>query len=156
MESNITRTPNIGPAIICMLKTIIYVLFLLPYDLWVQSVNRLAALENTKGYEVGERKSHWPLLSYQYHLTFEYCFDIITILVPVYLLVAFIVLLFKTNFGIIILTLYGVYMSSVAIQLIRDFIQLVFIAPIRKFVSWLNKPAQYLDIKMDQDLKVKK
>ena len=106
---------------------------------------------------MGERKSHWPLLSYQYHLTFEYCFDIITILVPVYLLVAFIVLLFnKTNFGIIILTLYGVYMSSVAIQLIRDFIQLVFIAPIRKFVSWLNKPAQYLDIKMDQDLKVKK
>ena len=51
-----------------------------------------------------------------------------------------------TVFGAFFGTLIAFYYMPIYIAIFRDLVQLFIIAPIRKFVSWLSKPAQYIDI----------
>jgi hypothetical protein len=52
------------------------------------------------------------------------------------------------GFGGFLLILIGSYYAPLGLSLLRDIVQLS-ILPLKKFLSWAKKPAQYMDLKIE-------
>ncbi len=148
---------NVVAALLYFLTSLVYVLFVCPFSFWVAAVNRLATERANCRIDVIRNSSRWPYLSFCKRVFFEFAIDGFTFVGWFAgIIVAFIALIsgfagglgmasFVPCFGILV----GSYYLPVALALLRDLVMLLLL-PFGKFLSWVSKPAQHLDIDMNK------
>lgn len=144
---------HLGPAVSHSLYSIVYILFIIPFDLWVKAVERLAKQKESGVLNISGITSPWPLLSFIKTLLFEFLFDFWTFIT--YFIGAMVAIFlfmmglkegeFVAGAGMFVATLIGTYYTPLYYAWARDLCQLSLL-PIQKLISWFRKPAQHLDL----------
>ena len=157
---------TIVSAFLHILKQLAYVLFIMPIDLWKAALKRLAQQHDSKALTISEIKSPWPIFSFIKRWIFEFLFDLMITILPfvaIYNITysyvdylagphAFSTFGFKfKEFIYFLLSLWYVpYGIMLVVSLLRDLFTLL-LMPFRKFLSWVRKPAQHLDLTIDKE-----
>lgn len=150
-----------GPALQQALLGLLHLL-LIPFNLWKKSVTRLAHYKENKSLVMANIHTPWPFLTFIKRFTCDFLLDLFTFLSYFVLLIIHIkdtVELADNSWietsevmKVFFLGLVAIYLAPVSFALTRDFIQLLLL-PIRKFISWGSKPAQYYDLSVDKKAK---
>lgn len=146
---------NIVSALVYFFKSLVYILFICPFEFWAAAANRLAGDHNACSLDILKYTSRWPYLSFCKKVIFEFLIDgaiFISYFVGVIAaIIALIVGLSNESTGAAFIAFFGVlistYYSPLFISFIRDCLTLILL-PFHKFLSWVSKPAQQLDIDM--------
>ncbi|HPE87320.1 MAG: hypothetical protein PHU97_11460 [Bacteroidales bacterium] len=126
----------------------VYFIFIVPFDLWKKATIRLAAQKDKGGLNVSKIISIWPFLTFLKSFILEFLIDgTIFILYLFGIVIAVIAWISSGEFMTFLEVLAIIYFSPLLLSLIRDLIQLS-ILPIKKFLSWARKPAQYMDLEI--------
>jgi hypothetical protein len=132
---------------------LVYLLFIVPWDLFVNACTRLAKMRENGALDLMKIKTQWPYLSFIKRVSIDFLYDAMIVLfyvlgpfVALYLMIrGFVEGGFGVGIGAFFSTLVIAYYSSVMWTLCRDMFVLC-ILPIRKFLSWCSRPAQYLEL----------
>lgn len=154
MENNIVK------AFLHILYQIVYVLFVVPYHIWCKAIKRLDAQRKNRSLKFSEINSQWPMFTFFKRWFIDFFFDMLIAIiwiVGIYLYFKFEAYkAFKFDFGeglkYTFYYFYGAYFSVVIISWLRDLF-ILGLKPIAKFFSWLRKPAQHLDITINNPAK---
>jgi len=125
-------------------------IFLTPIKLWVKAIKRLSAQKEDGGLEISMITGMWPFLSFLKRFIIDFLLDGFIFMAYITAPLIFIFTLingadFMVSFVSLII---GGYYSPLALSLVRDILQLL-ILPFKKFLSWTEKPAQYLDLRIN-------
>lgn len=145
---------QLADAALHFLYRIVYFLFIMPFDLWRKAVARLSKQRQEKSLDITKIETQWPFLSFIKRFTLDFFIDGLIFIVP---LIMVIILIFgcMDDFLMGIFSFIGSYfVLPIGFSLMRDFMTLA-ILPFRKFLSWVSKPAQYVDIKHSGEIKQK-
>lgn len=154
-EANPNLAGNVMSAIVYFFTSLVYILFVCPFTFWGAAVTRLANDRDNRRIDTIKCSSRWPYLSFCKRVFFEFAIDGLTFVSwPVGVVAAFVVLItgfagglrmasFVPFFGMLV----GTYYLPLALALLRDLVTLLLL-PFSKFLSWVSKPAQHLDIDM--------
>ena len=145
-----------------ILYQLIYYVFILPFEVWSKAIKRLAAQRENKALKFSEIKSQWPMFTFLKRWCIDFLFDMliaIAWILALYCIIDnfdfFVKFPFKDSFGTGMKSLFTVlylgYSSVIVIHLLRDLFILL-LKPISKFLGWLNKPAQHLDLTIDKEV----
>ena len=133
---------------------IVYFLFIMPFDLWRKAVIRLSKQRQENSLDITKIETQWPFLSFIKRFTLDFFIDGLIFIVPLIMIIIFIVGC-TDDFLIGLSSFIGSYfVLPIFFSLMRDFVTLS-IQPIRKFLSWVSKPAQYIDINHSGEIKQK-
>lgn len=138
-------------SILHCLLSILKFLFVLPFEIWTKSVLKMSEQRKNQTLSMSHINSLWPFLSYIKRFVFDFLFDALIVLS--YVLAVFVALYSWIDSGEFIaffITLITVYFVPLQIAITRDILQLVLI-PIRKFLSWGSKPAQFMNLEVKND-----
>lgn len=147
---------NIVSALVYFFKSLVYILFVCPFGFWAAAANRLANDNKSCSLDILKYTSRWPYLSFCKKVIFGFLIDgaifISYFVGTIVALGALIYGLIKTDYpGITFLTFLGslvfTYYLPLIISFFRDLLT-IFLLPFNKFLSWVSKPAQQLDIDM--------
>lgn len=141
---------NILPAFLHVLYNLfVYYLFVLPFHLWVNAVNRLAEQQKSGSLKLTSSTSQWPFLSFLKVFLLEFQFDAIIFLCYVIgPLFAIFMLIQGAGFTGFLGALVMAYYYPVLITVMRDFTTIA-VLPFKKFLSWVKKPAQHMDLTIE-------
>jgi hypothetical protein len=115
----------------------------------MNGVNRLADQKESGTLSLTKSNSPWPFLSFMKAFLLEFLFDAMIMLSYVIgPLAAIFMLVSGAGFGGFIMVLVSAYYFPVMFTILRDLFALM-ILPFRKFISWVKKPAQYMDLKIE-------
>lgn len=152
---------QVTDAFIYFFYQLVYLLFICPYGFWERSAIRLSDMRRSNAFSVWSSDSRWPFLSFLKKIIFDFCFDG-TIFISYFAgaligVVSFFWLLadgvyFSGAFLTFILILIWSYYYPVYVSWIRDLCYLCLL-PIRKFINWLDKPAQQLTLDINDKRK---
>lgn len=138
---------NLGTAVLHVLyQLFVYFLFIVPFDLWKKAVLRLADQKEKDTLSIKNITSLWPFFSFLKAFLLEFLFDgliLLSYLIGVLLAVA--ILINGGDLSMIIAQIILGYYLPVIFTIYRDLFQLCLL-PIRKFIDWAKKPAQYMDL----------
>lgn len=142
---------SLGPALAHSGLTIVYFLFIVPFDAFVNAVERLAKQRQNKALKLSEIKTPWPFFSFLKRVFLDFSFDFLTVLCYLLAPLIFIIVL-ASGGGFLgaLAILVGCYYAPLFIAWLRDFTVMI-LMPIRKFISWCYKPAQYLDLNVTKN-----
>lgn len=141
----------VGSALAYFFSMLAFILFICPFVFWEGATYRLYKACKTKSLKTFVHTSRWPMFSFFKKIFFEFFIDGM-IFIGYFLgaLIAVCVLIFVDGsfgerFAGFIVVLIVTYYSSIYLSWVRDFCVLALL-PIQKFLSWLSKPAQQMDI----------
>lgn len=150
---------NIVSALAYFFKSIVYILFVCPFEFWVAATNRLANDRKNCRIDILKNASRWPYLSFCKKIIFEFLIDgfifisyflgaiaaLIVLVMSIYNIAKYDLSAWELlkPVGVLILT----YYSPLGLSFTRDILTLLLL-PLYKFISWVSKPAQQLDIDM--------
>lgn len=142
---------SLGPALAHSGLTIVYFLFIVPFDAFVNAVERLAKQRQNKALKLSEINTPWPFFSFLKRVFLDFSFDFLTVLCYLLAPLIFIIVL-ASGGGFLgaLAILVGCYYAPLFIAWLRDFTVMI-LMPIRKFISWCYKPAQYLDLNVTKN-----
>ncbi|MBR1889598.1 MAG: hypothetical protein IJ816_03110 [Alloprevotella sp.] len=148
---------NLQPAFTQVLTGILQIL-LIPYNLWVKAVERLALSCNNRSLSLAHIDTPWPFLSFLKRLLLEFLFDMATFLAYILgpLLAIWRFFSYLSRWGDyegafqyaaegFLAVLLVIYLLPVLFAICRDLFQLLLL-PLRKFLNWCLKPAQTFDL----------
>lgn len=138
----------IGAALAYFFSMLAYMLFLYPYAVWKGATYRLYKECRNKSLKRFALESRWPFFSFCKKIFFGFFIDgMMFISYFVGALVSLIVMFAggDGSFLMGLLLLVGTYYSVIGLSIIRDFCVLALL-PFQKFISWLSKPAQQIDV----------
>lgn len=140
-------------AILDSILKILEFIFVWPFSVWLKAVERINTVKRNDSLSLRNINNRWPMLTYLKRFFFEYLFDAVSVLSYIVGILVALFLFFKgisISFGVAAGAFFGAivlfYFFPVFNSILRDWLQLTIVGPIRKFVSWIDKPAQYLDI----------
>lgn len=140
-------------AILDSILKILEFIFVWPFSVWLKAVDRVNAAKRSDSLNLRNINNRWPMLTYLKRFFFEYLFDAVSVLSYIVGILVALFLFFKgisISFGVAAGAFFGAivlfYFFPVFNSILRDWLQLTIVGPVRKFVSWIDKPAQYLDI----------
>lgn len=130
----------------------VYFLFLLPFALWKKATIRLSDQREKGSLNLSKITSLWPFFSFLKSFFLEFLFDGF-IFIGYFAGVVFSIYVYNETKKeeSLLLILAGTYYSPIGLSLLRDLFQLL-ILPLKKFINWCSKPAQYLDLKIINDI----
>ena len=142
---------SLGPALAHSGLTIVYFLFIVPFDAFVNALERLAKQRQNKALKLSEINTPWPFFSFLKRVFLDFSFDFLTVLCYLLAPLIFIIVL-ASGGGFLgaLAILVGCYYAPLFIAWLRDFTVMI-LMPIRKFISWCYKPAQYLDLNVTKN-----
>lgn len=160
---------NIKKAAIHCGYSIIYVLFILPFELWKKATVRLAEQSQNGALKMTNIGGPWPFFSFYKTLLTEFTFDFMAfisyflgvIVAVICIIGGFIMaiiesrdggLVILSGFGAALASLVAAYYLPIVSALLRDTVQLLLL-PLRKTISWFRKPAQHLDLNVKNEAK---
>ena len=145
---------QLADAALHFLYRIVYFLFIMPFDLWRKAVARLSKQRQEKSLDITKIETQWPFLSFIKRFTLDFFIDGLIFIVPLIMIIILIVGCMD-DFLMGMLSFVGSYfVLPIGFSLTRDFVTLT-IMPFKKFLSWVSKPAQYVDIKHSGEIKQK-
>lgn len=140
-------------AILDSILKILEFIFVWPFSVWLKAVERINTVKRNDSLSLRNINNRWPMLTYLKRFFFEYLFDAVSVLSYIVGILVALFLFFKgisISFGVAAGAFFGAivlfYFFPVFNSILRDWLQLTIVGPVRKFVSWIDKPAQYLDI----------
>lgn len=137
---------TLSTAMLHTLLTIAKLLFLTPYNIWMESAAKLENQSKDGSLNLKNVSGFWGILSFIKRILFDFSFNAAILLSFPIGVILFFVLIFKAGFVIALTTLLVTYFVVPALTLLtQDLIRLALI-PLYKYVSWGTKPAQYLDV----------
>lgn len=146
------ESQSISSAVIHILHQLVYFLFVMPYHLWCNAINRLATQRENESLKITEIKSQWPMFTFLKRWFIDFLFDMFIAIVWIAAIIFFFITEpWEAGFFAIITFLYISYFSVVLISCVRDLFILL-LKPFSKFLNWLSKPAQHLDLTIDKEL----
>jgi len=125
----------------------IYLIFIVPFDLWKKATIRLSDQKEKGGLNISKSTSLWPFLSFLKTFILDFLIDGIIFISYVLGLIIGIYVSIESGIGAGMAAIAGVYFSPIGLSLLRDLLQLL-VLPFKKFLSWASKPAQYLDLEI--------
>jgi hypothetical protein len=134
-----------------------YFLIMLPWDLWKKATIRLSEQREKKTLAVSQISGLWPFLSFIKRFLLEFIIDgaiyIAYLLGPIVIIAWFFYSLSCEDCGgfdylQLIIRVLVVWYLPIVLSIIRDIIQ-ISLLPIRKFINWASKPAQYMDLEVN-------
>ena len=127
----------------------VYFIFIVPFSLWQKATIQLSEQREKGTLNISNITSLWPFLSFLKAFFLEFLIDgFIFIGYFVGLIFALYAFIETGEFMDFVSVLAGTYFSPILLSLTRDLLQLL-ILPFRKFLSWASKPAQYMDLKIE-------
>lgn len=133
-------------ALVHSLLSILSFIFVTPLKLWFKAAERLNAQKEDGSLDIANIKSEWPLVSYIKRFTLDFYFDATAFLLyPIGVIAALVILCAGGGFAGFIGALVGFYFSTIGCYIIHDLFVLMLL-PIRKFIDWAKKPAQHMDL----------
>lgn len=147
---------NIAGALKYFFSSLVYILFVCPFGFWASATNRLAGDRKNCRLDIIKSNSRWPYLSFCKRVFFEFAIDGFTFISWFLGVIVAIAAFFKgitshysfgSSAGLFFGILVATYYLPIAFALLRDIVTLMLL-PVYKFLSWVSKPAQYLDIEM--------
>lgn len=134
-------------------------LLLLPFNLWVKAIVRLADQKERGLLNISSINGLWPFFSFCKRLLVDFVFDAsaflaypLGLLFALYDMIDGFILASKVEWYTVgdvfvefILALIGVYMVPILVAIAHDSLELLLL-PVRKLIDWFRKPAQQLDI----------
>jgi hypothetical protein len=148
MEEKKLSSQVIGALIHFLYNFFIYFLFIVPFDLWKKATIRLSNQRERGGINISKITGLWPFLSFLKTFILEFLIDgIIFILYILGLIIGIVAWISSGEISTFFAAIAGVYFSPIGLSLIRDLLQLL-ILPFKKFLSWVSKPAQYMDLEI--------
>lgn len=148
-NSGMDPTPQFGTALgsafAYFFSMLAFLLFICPFAFWKGATLRLYKECKNKSLKNFIQSSRWPFLSFCKKVFFEFFIDG-TIFISYFIgaLIA-IYCLFDSGAGAFLAILVGTYYSPLFLSWIRD-ICVLLILPFQKFLSWVSKPAQQIDV----------
>lgn len=156
-NDGLSNNADFGQAIVDALKYFFamlgFILFVCPFSFWKGATVRLANACKSKSLKTFVHTSRWPFFSFLKKIFFEFLIDgMIFISYFVGALAAIIIFIVTCKHGgfgegcaafvgVLILT----YYSPLTLSWIRDLCTLLLL-PFQKFLSWVAKPAQQIDV----------
>lgn len=131
-------------------------LLLLPFNMWVKAIERLAEQRKNGLLEYSGIKGVWPFLSYCKRLVFDFLFDTVASLAyplgVLFTLFSFIQALahsvpFSFALGTFITSLISIYFMPAILALVHD-LMVMALLPIFKLIDWFRKPAQWKELEI--------
>ena len=127
---------------------IVYYFFVLPLHLWFGAVDRLLKQKENNSLSLINSTSEWPFLSFIKRFLFDFAFDAIIFLMyvlgPIIVIIGALSDVGVSPVGGLIIC----YFAPTFITIEKEILALL-ILPIKKFISWARKPAQYMDLTID-------
>lgn len=145
---------QLADAALHFLYRIVYFLFIMPFDLWRKAVSRLSKQRQEKSLDITKIETQWPFLSFIKRFTLDFFIDGLIFIVPLLMIIILIVGCMDDFLMGMFLFIGSYFVLPIGFSLMRDFLTLA-ILPFRKFLSWVSKPAQYVDIKHSGEIKQK-
>lgn len=143
----------IGSALAYFFSMLAFILFVCPFSFWKASTYRLYKECKSKSLFTFTQTSRWPFFSFLKKIFFEFFIDgFIFISYFIGVIVAIIALFNDAGFGGFIFILIGTYYSPLFLCWIRDIFVLLLL-PFQKFLSWISKPAQQIDVDFHNHVK---
>lgn len=134
--------------------TLVYTLFIMPWDIWVMATNRLAKYHMSDSLSLKSYDSPWPYLSMLKHLILEVGIDFSVFASYFAGVIAAAILFVTLNIPQGLLVLIATYYAPAILVIYRDLLQLMLL-PVRKLLNFYSKPAQQLDITIVNENEVK-
>ncbi len=136
----------IGSALAYFFAMLAFILFVCPFSFWKGAATRLYKECKSKSLMNFVNNSRWPFFTFIKKVFFEFFIDgMIFIAYFIGVIVAFI-MLFKGG-GILgfLGALIATYYSPLCLSWFRD-LAVLLLLPFQKFLSWVSKPAQQIDV----------
>lgn len=142
-------TEQIASALIHFLYNFfIYFIFIVPFDLWRKATVRLSNQREGGGLDISRITSLWPFISFLKAFILDFLIDGIIFMTYIIAPIVGIIMWISTGeFLAFLAAIGGSYFSPIGLSFLRDFLQLL-ILPLKKFISWTSKPAQYMDLEI--------
>ena len=138
-------------ALISFFYNLFYLVVIMPFDLWKKATIRLSEQRDAGKLDVDKISGILPFFRFLKNFIFEFLIDgIIFIAYIAGPIIAFIKL-FTSRYNkleVFIGVILVAYFYPVVLSFFRDYLQLL-IMPVKKFLSWVSKPAQYMDLTID-------
>ncbi len=142
-------------SILHFLYRIVYLLFILPYDLWKRAVKRMTAQRKNHALDADKIKHELPFLVWLKRFVFDFVLDGIAILSWILGVVLVIIDIvdfhyfdfhYFSFFGDLVMPLYVWYVMRLSMAILRDVITFTVVMPIRWCLSFLRRPAKTYDL----------
>ena len=127
--------------------SIFYVLILLPFELWEKALVRLDEQRSNGSLKIANITGFYPFLSYLKRWVIDFLFDALTFISYFVGVIVAIVMIFSSGFTAFLGALVVTYFVPCVLTLSKD-LTYISILPFRKFLNWVNKPAQHLDLEI--------
>lgn len=136
----------IGSALAYFFSMLAFILFVCPFSFWKAAALRLHSECKKKTLFKFVETSRWPFLSFMKKVFFEFFIDG-TIFISYFIgaIAAFYVFFESKEFLGFLMVLIATYYSPLGLSIVRDLCTLMLL-PFQKFLSWVSKPAQQLDV----------
>lgn len=149
---NDLRSENLGSAIGSALayffSMLAFILFVCPFSFWKGAVYRLQRECRNKSLKTFVHTSRWPFLSFLKKIFFEFLIDGMIFISYFLGVIIAIIALFAADgarFLTFLIVLVATYYSPLIFSWCRD-IMVLCLLPFQKFLSWVSKPAQQIDV----------
>ena len=134
--------PKVGRAILQSLLKILYFVFVWPFTVWLKAVGNVADCTDNRSLDLSKIHSRYPLLTvFKRFLIYP-----VGVIVAFYLFFITVGDSFEYAVKEWFVALVSTYYFAVYVAIFRDLVQLIIVLPLVKFLSWLNRPAQYLEL----------
>lgn len=153
MENQKNLLYHIGNSMVHFLfNFFIYFLFIVPLDLWKKATISLSTQRDTGYLSISRISGQWPLLTFIKRFFVDFFFNgiifILYFIGPIAGVAALILseeYLGREGYIPCLIIILITYYSPIALSIIREIIILQ-IMPFKKFLNWVMKPAQYMDL----------
>ncbi len=156
-----SQYPGINNFFKALLKSLRFLIILIisPLRVWLKSIDEMAAI-NTKTNNFKESDSKWPVFSFIRIYLFDsglsfLCFISYFVGLAVAIIIANQCYHYNGERSIFdfVYPFIGntmiTYIVPFGIKITKDILDIIIVKPVMKYISWIEKPAQYLDITMD-------
>lgn len=146
MDYNPEFGQAVGSALAYFFSMLAFILFICPFSFWKGATLRLYKACKSKSLSKFITTSRWPFFSYCKKVFFEFIIDgFMFISYFVGIIVAFVALAKGAGFAGFIGVLVVTYYTPIGFSWMRD-LCVLFLLPFEKFLSWVSKPAQQIDV----------
>lgn len=142
----------IGSAISYFFSMLAFILFVCPFAFWKSATIRLYKACKSRSLNSFMQQSRWPYLSFIKKVFFDFIIDgtmfiayFVGALIALYTFFTTVSEGFDQAFSAFLGILVATYYSPMILALVRDIFVLLLL-PFQKFLSWVSKPAQQIDV----------
>ena len=145
MDTQTTFPQRLGAAALQCLH-ILSALVVAPYKFWAKSVDRLCAMKQDSYLDIRKMDSELPVFAFVKRWAIDALSAFVSFLSYPVGIVVCVMSLVNSGFGDFAEDLLLFYILPLLVWLLVDILEILVVKPLAKFLSWVGKPAEHLDL----------